>query len=358
MERWQSRYENAVAYNLSESGVHPLTAAEIGASAEELLHRRLGYCQSNGSERFRFLASSFYANATERNILATIGGVEANFLAVSRLVQPGDEAVLILPNYMQVHGLVESLGGRVVPVWLSPAEQWLPDPDEIAGKLTSKTKVISLSNPNNPSGAVIGLDRIKAIARAADRCGCWILADEVYQGAERIGDRTPSFWSQYPRTLVTQSLSKAYGAPGTRTGWLVGPDEMIEELWAFADYVKISPPMLSDDIACRILETREKVLERTHSILNKNWSMLAAWLNERRSMLEYIAPSAGAICMVKYRHQINSTLLAEQLRLQESTLIVPGDQFLMDGFIRIGFGIEPAMLESGLARIGALLDRL
>ena len=355
MERWQSTYENSVEYNLSESGVHPVTVEDIGVTPDELLKTRLFYPQSNGTTRFRTLAASLYKGATERNILTTIGGAEANLLCALRLIEPGDEAVLILPNYMQIHGLVEAQGGRVVPVWLKPENGWLPDPEEIAARVSSKTKFISFSNPNNPSGSAFGADILRAIAGIADRHGCWILADEVYQGAERIGERTPSMWGAYPRTLITQSLSKAYGAPGLRTGWIAGPEDMIEKLWAYADYVKIAPPGLSDLVACRVLENRERLFARTHALLNKNWPNLSKWLEKNPDMFEYVPPAAGAICMVRYRHKINSTVLAERLRTEKSTLIVSGDQFLMDGYIRLGFGSDEAYVHAGLTRIGELL---
>src|SRR5580704_14778255 len=132
MERYQSIYENTVEFNLSESGVHPATLADVGVDPAELSTIRLGYPQSNGTERFRSLAASLYDGATERNVTATMGGIEANFHAVLRLIEPGDDALLLLPNYMQVYGLVESFGGRVIPVWNRIENNWLPDPDEIA----------------------------------------------------------------------------------------------------------------------------------------------------------------------------------------------------------------------------------
>jgi aspartate/methionine/tyrosine aminotransferase len=356
MERWQSTYENTVEYNLSESGVHPLTVEDIGVSPDDLLKQRLFYPPSNGSPRFRGLAASLYKGATDRNVLVTIGGAEANLLCALRLIEPGDEAVLILPNYMQVYGLVEAQSAKVVPVWLKPENKWIPDPDEIAKAVTPKTKLISFSNPNNPTGAAWGRDIIKAIAAAADRHGSWILADEVYQGAERIGDRTPSIWSEYNRVLITQSLSKAYGAPGLRTGWIMGPEDMIEKLWAYADYVKIAPPALSDLLACKVLENRERLLNRTRTLLNRNWPNLSKWLDKNPGVFEYVPPSAGAICMVRYHHKINSTVLAERLRTEKSVLIVSGDQFMMDGYIRLGFGSDEAYVQAGLTRIAELLD--
>jgi aspartate/methionine/tyrosine aminotransferase len=187
LERWQSTNENTVEYNLSESGVHPLTLADIGIHADDLANCRLGYGYSNGTERFRSLAASLYTGATEQNVLATIGCAEANLISILSLVQAGDEVVVVLPNYMQTHGLIQGLGGRVVPVWLRPENAWLLDPDDLAAKVTAKTKVITLSNPNNPTGAAFGRETIKAVAAIADRHGCWILADEVYRGAERGG---------------------------------------------------------------------------------------------------------------------------------------------------------------------------
>jgi len=356
MERWQSTYENTVEYNLSESGVHPATLADIGVATEELAEIRMFYSPSNGTEKFRSLAASLYPGATAQNILMTIGGIEANFHAVIRLLEQGDDALLLLPNYMQVHGLVESFGGRVIPVWNRIENNWIPDPDEIAKKITPKTRFISLSNPNNPSASAFGLDIIKSIASVADKYGCWILSDEVYRGAERNGERTPTFWGVYPKTIVTQSLSKAYGTPGLRLGWLVAPENIIQDAWAQSDYTKIAPPTLSDFIGCRVLENRENLYARTRRLMNQNWPNLKAWLDQRSAMFQYVEPKAAAICMARYKYRINSTVLAERLRTEKSTLIVSGDQFGMDGYIRFGFGTEKDYMYAGLKRIGELLD--
>src|SRR5688572_21885416 len=107
LERWQSTNENHVEYNLSESGVHPLTLGDLGISADDLAKCRLGYGHSNGTERFRSLVASHYAGASERNVLATIGCAEANLISILRLLQPGDEVAVILPNYMQTYGLIQ-----------------------------------------------------------------------------------------------------------------------------------------------------------------------------------------------------------------------------------------------------------
>ncbi len=356
MERWQSTWENSVEYNLTESGVHPITPADLGMSADELLNQRLGYGHSNGSVRLRELASELYEGATIDNFVATIGGCEANFHCMSSLIEPGDEAVFVLPNYMQTYGAAEAFGATIVPVWTNPENDWMPDPDEIASKLTPKTKVISISNPNNPTGAAYGTDTLKAIAAAADKVGCWIHSDEVYRGAEREGDRTPSMWGVYPKTLVVHSMSKAYGMPGTRLGWVLGPEDQIARVWANKDYTSIAPSILSDKIACRGLELRDKLRVRTQDFISRNLPFVQEWLSLRPGMFELVPPKAAAIAMIRYKHPIESNKLAERLKDEQSTLIVPGQQFMLDGYIRLGFGPPQDYLEKGLERVLKVLD--
>lgn len=358
MERWQSNFENTVEYNLSESGVHPATLQDLGVAPEELFNLRLGYPQANGTEPLRTAAASLYPGATAKNILATNGGAEANFLTMLRLVEPGDEAVLVLPNYMQTYGLVEALGGKVVPVWLKQETGWIPDPAEVAAKVTAKTRFIGVCNPNNPTGSAFGQDIIGAIASAADKVGCWIVADEVYQGAELDGNRTPSFWGAYPKTLVTHSLSKAYGVPGLRLGWVLGPRDIINEMWGYKDYVSIAPGFLSDRIGRRVIEDREKLYARTRGLLNAGLPVLRTWLEARPGMFDWVPPKAAAIAMIRYKHKIPSDTLAERLRIEKSTLIVPGSQFQMEGYIRLGYGSEHSYLQAGLQRVAEMLDAI
>ena len=351
MERWQSKWENIVEYNLTESGVHPVTPADLGISGEELLNERLGYGQTNGSIRFRELASELYEGATIDNFVATIGGCEANFHCMLYLIEPGDEAVFILPNYMQTYGAAEAFGATIVPVWTKPENDWIPDTDEIADKLTSKTKLISISNPNNPTGAMYGVDTLKAIAAVADKVGCWIHSDEVYRGAEREGDRSQTMWGLYPKTLVVHSMSKAYGMPGTRMGWVLGPEDAIEKIWSHKDYTSIAPCILGDKIACRGLEQRHKLRIRTQEFIGRNLAFVEEWVAQRPGMFELVKPRAAAIAMIRYEHPIESYQLALRLRDEKSTLIVPGQQFLLDGYFRLGFGPPRDYLEKGLERI-------
>jgi len=363
MERMQSTWENRVRYNLSESGVHPLAVRELLADAaaqERLLDQELIYPQSNGSEELRGHIARLYPGATADNVLVTNGTSEANFVCIWGFVEPGDEVVLMLPNYMQIWGVARGFGATVKPFYLREGLGWQPDLDELRQAITSRTKMIAVCNPNNPTGAVLNQEAMEAIVAEARHVGAWLLADEVYRGTERNGQTTPTFWGRYERMLCTAGLSKAYGLPGLRIGWIVAPPEEALRLWSYRDYTTISPSTLGDLLARVALApgTHERLIERTRGILNANFPLFKAWIDAHGDLFRLIPPAAGAIAYLRYRLDINSTALVERLLHEKSVLIVPGDHFGMDHYLRIGYGSPPEYLRTGLDRIEELLREL
>jgi aspartate/methionine/tyrosine aminotransferase len=364
MERMQSTYENRVAFNLSESGVHPLTLGELldqADAARAILNEPLRYTQSNGTEPLRAAIARLYPGASPDHIQVTNGGSEANFITTLRLVEPDDELVLMVPNYMQTWGIARAFGG-VIKEWPLRLEsgRWRIDADSLARVVSGKTKLIVICNPNNPTGARFEAGDLDRIATIADRSGAWILSDEIYRGAERDGRETASMWGRAERVVVTSGLSKAYGLPGLRIGWIAGPPDFVASTWAYHDYTTIAPGALSDTLARHALEPsrRTRILERTRSILNRNYPLIAAWLDGHGGLFSYAPPDAGAIVYVRYHHPVNSTELVTRLREEQSVLIVPGDHFGMDGHLRIGFGDEPDYLKQGLERLHQLLESI
>ncbi len=370
MERMQSTYENQVEFNLSESGVQPLRLAELvddEAARDALMTEALRYTQSNGTVPLRSDIAALYTGADADRVQVTNGGSEANFITMWHLVEPGDEVVLMVPNYMQTWGLARAFGGIVrewplVPVEAASGEggRWRVDIDALARLVSSRTKLIIICNPNNPTGARIDAADLDGIAAIASRHGTWILSDEIYRGAELDGRETPSMWRRSDRVIVTSGLSKAYGLPGLRIGWIVGPPATVASLWSYHDYTTISPGALSDFLARRALAPshRARILARTRTILNENFPVIAQWLDAHGGLFSYAPPDAGAIVYVRYHHPVNSTDLVTRLREQKSVLIVPGDHFGMDGYLRIGFGDDVEYLRKGLNRLDELLTEL
>jgi len=361
LERWQSVWENVIEINISESGVHPMTTAELVPDTDALravLDVPQYYPQSNGSEELRSKIALLYQGAHVDNVLVTCGGSEANYICTWSLIEPGDEVVFMLPNYMQVGGLARGFGATVKPLWLREKLNWGIDPGDLTGLITPKTKLIAVCHPNNPTGSVLGKEEREAIVAAAARVGAWILADEINRGAEMEGPMTPSFWGDYDRLLCTGGLSKAYSLPGLRTGWVVGPPDMIERLWGYHDYTSIGPSMMTDRLASIALEPRRRewILNRTRKYLHRNYPTLRNWLAVNEEYFSHVAPRAGAIAWAGLRKGWNSNEMAEGLRAQKGVLIVPGEQLGVDSHVRFGFGGSSELLHKALTRIGEWLE--
>jgi len=363
MERMQSTYENLVDYNLSESGVHPMRVEELVESPADraaLLAQELLYTQSNGTIQLRERIAALYPGATPDHIEVTNGGSEANFVSIWHLVDPGSEVVMMVPNYGQTLGLVEGFGGHLKP-WpmrlSADGGHWGVDLDHLRSLVTERTRLVVICNPNNPTGARLTAADLDAICAEAARVGAWVLSDEIYRGAELDGVETPSVWGRYHRVIITSGLSKAYGLPGLRVGWIVSTPELVASTWAHHDYTTIGPGALSDRLACHALvpAERARILARTHRILTANLPVMTGWLEAHRDRFDYAPPEAGAIVYAKYRDAINSTDLVNRLRVEKSVLIVPGDHFGMDGYLRIGFGSDVRYLRDGLDRLADLL---
>ena len=365
MERMQSTWENLVDFNLSESGVHPLTPRELLANDDLaiVLDQPLVYTQSNGTTGLRALIAQQYPGSSVDHVQVTNGGSEANYVVSWRLIEPGDEVAMLVPNYMQTWGLVRAFGATVKEWPLiedRDAGRWRPDLEALSRAVSDRTRLIVICTPNNPTGARLTGAELDEIARIADRVGAWVLSDEVYRGAELDGHDTPSMWGRSDRVIVTSGLSKAYGLPGLRIGWIVAPAPFVASTWSYHDYMTIAPGALSDRLARVALdpERRPALLERTRGILRANLPIIEGWLHDHAPMFSWLAPEAGAIVYVRYNFAINSTELVTRLRDDKSVLIVPGDHFGMDGYLRLGFGERPDYLKQGLDRLHQLLSAL
>ncbi len=356
LERIQSLYENTVDYNLTESGFHPFSLAELlrPEQLEEMQQLTLGYGQTNGSIPLRrSIATTLYKGLDEDNIMVTNGSSEANFLAMHTLLQKGDEVVIMNPNYMQIWGAVEEMGCIPRAFNLRSEHNWAPDMDELRSLVTANTKMIVICNPNNPTGYVLTEAEMNEMVEIARSVDAWIYADEVYRGAELNYVETPSFQHIYDKVVVSAGLSKAYALPGIRIGWLAGPRTEIYNTWSYHDYTSISTGIVSQFVAEIALsdEVRPTILKRNRDMLNKNVEILSKWIAEHGDLFKFIPPEAGGMAFMKYNIDINSTELSTWLRKQESVFIVPGDCYGMDGHIRIGVGERSTYLIEGLTKM-------
>ncbi|UCF78440.1 MAG: aminotransferase class I/II-fold pyridoxal phosphate-dependent enzyme [Candidatus Eiseniibacteriota bacterium] len=365
MERTMSKFEQTVEYNLSESGVHPVPLSELLADDPDhincLLATGLNYPHVNGLPELRDRIAALYDGARPENVLVTVGAAEANYLTVRTLLSAGDEIVVMLPNYMQIWGIAKNHGLEVRTFNLREEIGWAPDLSELSEAVTPKTKLIAVCNPNNPTGRILTEEEMDAVVAASERAGAWLLADEVYRGAERVAiEESPSFYGRYEKTVAVGSLSKAYGLPGLRIGWVVCPTPIVDEIWARHEYVAISASMLSNKLAEIALsdEVRPRLIKRTRDFIRGGYSILERWMETHGNVLSLTPPQAGAIAFVRYNLDVSSTVFTERLRKEKSVLIVPGEHFGMDKLVRISFGLPQDYLVPALDRIHELITAL
>lgn len=358
LEREMGVWEHQVEYNLSESGVHPMSTAELLGNdpklIEEFLAVELNYPQTNGSIELRECIAATYLEATLDDVIVTTGAAQANFTAILTTLDPGDEILVMLPNYMQIWGVAKNLGLKLKTFSLKEELGWGFDIDEFQSTISQDTKLIAVCNPNNPTGHIMTEQERVAVIDSAAKVGAWILSDEVYAGAEHSTDEvTPSFWGQYEKVLAIGSMSKAYALPGLRLGWVVSNPEMAEAIWARQDYITICSTVLANKLAAHALrpEVRPLILKRTRDYARRGFANLQSWVNEHSDLLRVIPPDAAAIGFVHYNRDLNSSELVKRLINEMQTYVVPGDHFGMDHFLRISYGLSDSYVNEGLRRI-------
>lgn len=293
------------------------------------------------------------------DVLITAGAAEANYLALMQLLQPGDEIVVETPGWPQAQVIAAAKGNRVVKVRRRAADGWVLSPDALRHAVTSRTRLIFLSNPNNPTGQVLDRAAMHEIIAIADAVGAWLLVDEVYAGLEWDGPRAPSVAGLYERGITTGSVSKALGLQGLRTGWLIcrDPDlnmdavilrENSSEIMNIMGEVIAEIALRPDRYAAALVEARAAGAA--------NLERLTGWLDAEPN-LEWVPPRAGLIGLGRLPTGLNSDAFASRLLAPPyRTFVLPGSAYEEPEHIRLGVGGGAEVnLEKGLERVSAAL---
>ncbi|WP_370240885.1 aminotransferase [Pararhodobacter marinus] len=364
VEIWMNAWETQCEWNLAETCVDSLTIGELmeltGANADmlaQLLPMRMSYGDIDGSDRLRRAIAQLYDRQTPERIIVTHGTIGANMLVHKALVGRGDRVVSIVPTYQQHHSIPESLGADVHLLHLRPEDGWLPDLDRLRALVRPGTKLIALTNPNNPTGALIPramLDEISAIAREA---GAYVLCDEVYRGTDQEGDgRSASMADRYEKGISTAGMSKAFSLAGLRLGWIAAPPEVIAAVSVHRDYDTISVGRIDDHFASVALENAERILARSQRITRTNLQILSDWI-DREPLLDWVPPRSGTTAFVRYDLPLTSQEFCLDLLEETGVMFTPGSALGVEGYLRIGFANSTEILREGLARTSVFLAR-
>ncbi|OEE78547.1 aminotransferase [Vibrio genomosp. F6] len=365
VEIWMNEYENSCLYNLAETCVESLTIEQLLDMAgkretilNELLPMKLTYGAIEGSDRLRNNITEIYQNQQKENILITHGAIGANALIHQTLVEPGDRVVSVLPTYQQHYSIPESFGADVQIVKLKEENNFLPDLEELQKLTNSNTRLITINNPNNPTGALMDEAFLKQIVDIARACDAYLLCDEVYRGTDASGDGfTASIADLYEKGISTASMSKSFSLAGLRLGWIAAPTDVIHAVTIHRDYNTISVGMLDDHFACIALECKEQILERSRSICQANREVLDAWISNE-PLISYVKPQSGTVALLKYDLDMSSREFCVRLLESKGVMFTPGSVLEMEGYVRIGYANNPQVLKDGLQKTSEFLAEL
>jgi aspartate/methionine/tyrosine aminotransferase len=365
VEIWMNLYETICQYNLAETCVESLTVDQLlqmtgkqDTILQELLPLKLTYGAIEGSERLRVAVSSLYTTRKPEHITITHGAIGANALIHETLVEPGDRVISVLPTYQQHYSIPECYGADVRLLKLREENRFLPDLEELKRLAGDKTKLIAINNPNNPTGSLMDQACLQEIAAIAERCGAYVLCDEVYRGIDQEGTGfTASMTDLYEKGISTGSMSKSYSLAGLRLGWIAGPKELIHAVSIHRDYNTISVGMIDDLFASIALEHREVLLARSRSITRNNLAMLDAWV-AKEPAISYIRPKSGTTALLKYDFDLPSRDFCVKLLESKGVMFTPGSALDMEGYVRIGYANNPSVLAEGLQKTSEFLAEI
>lgn len=367
MERWLEEHDGAARWDVSRSGYHPKTLRELvgtGALLDTILDTPQRYTPNNGGAALRDVIATQWPGCEGDSVLVTSGATESNWLAIDTLIRPGDEFVSIEPAYQQAPLAAVAHGATVRRLSGTEAGGWRPDLDELATLVTERTRMIYVCQPANPSGICLTESEIDGIVAAAERVGAWVLADEIYRGTEHSTNQwSPTFAGRSDRVIVTGSLSKTYGLPGMRTGWLLAAPELVRDAADTREYINAWQTRPADEITALVLapDRREVLVAAYRQRLAGHLPILLDWVSAQHGRARLVSPEATAVGFIHLDlpDAPDSFAIANRLREEASVLVVPGGLFggTDAGHVRVTYGVEPEELSAALAAIAELLQR-
>jgi aspartate/methionine/tyrosine aminotransferase len=365
LERWMTRWETVVEFDLAESGIKPMMVDELltlegrDAALKQLLAISLGYSEARGTEELRTLIAGLYRDLTPDDILITTGAIEANFLLFNVLLNPGDHVVVVDPAYQQLQSVPKAIGCDVSLWRLLPDNAFRYDLDELEALVNVRTRLIVINTPHNPTGSVLTDAEQQRVYQIAERIGARVMVDEAYRWLSLPG-REPfagPVRDLGERGISVGTLSKPYGLPGLRIGWIAATAEIVQACWSQRDYISLSPGKINDYLATLAIRNREAIFARTRAIASQNLVTLEQWIREREEMVSWVAPRGGLLGLLHYDINTPSYELADKLAAEASVMLAPGAAFGYEHFLRIGIGGDSEVFREGLARAAVVLER-
>lgn len=342
--------------NLTESSVTDLRLDELGLDLGAL---PLAYTDHRGKPELRERIAAEGAGLSADDVIVTAGAAAALFIIATSLLDANSRMVVMRPNYATNIETPRAIGCDIGFLNLEFGRGWRFDAERLAALVQPGTRLISLTTPHNPTGAAMSEADLLAAVALAEANGCYLLVDETYREMNWTGP-TPLAASLSPRCISVASLSKSYGLPGIRIGWVITRDrELRETFLAAKEQIFICNSVLDEEIAAHVLGRKDRILPPILRRSRDAFEEERAWMASQTDM-EWVEPSGGVVCFPRIKSD-SGVRVDEFYRIlngKHSTFVGPGHWFEMERrYMRIGYGWpKPAELTEGLANIGLALE--
>lgn len=345
LERYYTLHEFSAKYSLCNSDSEAMSIGDLLSlekDAEDKFHDLwLGYTEPKGHPDLRRDIASIYSVITPGNLLVCSGAQEPIFLFSHANLNAEDEVIVQSPCYQSLQSVPESIGCKVIH-WNVKYEGNTPTFDITVLKkmVTNKTKVIFLNTPHNPTGFHFSKAEQQSIIEIARANNIIIFCDEVYRELEhKLEYAIPAFADVYENAVSVGVMSKSYGLPGLRIGWLASQNsQILEKVAILKEYTTICNAAPSEFLAGIALRNRKKVLERNLKVINKNLPLLDDFFENYSDLFSWYKPNAGPVTLVKMHFDVDDMAFAEKVLKEQRVLLLPGGIYDFHGYFRIGFG--------------------
>lgn len=348
---WARRYQGEVAFDLSVSGM-PAPPPEVFPLDPAWLSLRGASAELRGELKARIAAAYGVA---EQNVLLAAGTSEANFLVCGALLKPGDRVLAERPGYQGLTHLPTVFGAAVDCFERDPHRAWAIDPERIARAWRAGTRLLLLTTPHNPTGAVTPPEVLQALGAFLAERDAYAVVDEVYR--DFLPDAAPVAQALHPRLITTASLTKVYGLGALRAGWALAPREVVARSEQLYDFMGVNPPTTMLHAALAAFEARSALMERAWERAAENRAQMARLLAEAPS-LSGLLPQHGIVALFKLPDALDANECVERLRADHDTQIVPGDFFDAPGWVRIAYGGAPDVVAAALPKLRGSIDAM
>jgi aspartate/methionine/tyrosine aminotransferase len=350
LETYLARWEFAVRFHMTASDAESMSLADLLGLAEPgdrqaFEHLWLGYVPTSGGEALRTAVASTYSSVSPANVLAFAGGGEAIYVALHALLGSDDHAIVVTPTYQSLETVTQSLCS-VTGVALDANNGWKLDLGQVRDRIKPNTKLIAINFPNNPTGALPSPAEFDELIKICREHGLWLLSDEVYRLIERSPSlRLPAAVDGYERSLSISVVSKVYGLPGLRIGWIAAQDrDLLERMERIKHYLSICNSGPGEALAVIALKAREQILDRNRALINANLKCAGEFFSDFSDLFEWNTPDAGTVAYPRYKGADGVETFAQRLVEEANVLLLPASIFRSDltplpaDRFRIGYG--------------------